>query len=36
MRKLPQFPINNDNDVKLFWQIASLEKKAEKYGVIDT
>ena len=30
MRKLPQFPINNENDVKLFWQIASLETKSKK------
>ena len=30
IRKLPQFPINNENDVKLFWQIASLEKKSRK------
>ena len=30
MRKLPQFPINNENDVKLFWQIALLEKKSRK------
>ena len=30
MRKLPQFPINNDNDIKLFWKIASLETKSRK------
>ena len=30
MRKLPKFPINNDNDVKLFWKIASLETKSRK------
>ena len=30
MRKLPQFPINNDNDLKLFWKIASLETKSRK------
>ena len=30
IRKLPQFPINNENDVKLFWQIALLEKKSRK------
>ena len=30
MRKLPQFPINNDNDMKLFWEIASLETKSRK------
>ena len=30
IRKLPQFPINNENDVKLFWQIASLERKSRK------
>ena len=30
MRKLPQFPINNGNDLKLFWKIASLETKSRK------
>ena len=30
MRKLPKFPINNDNDLKLFWKIASLETKSRK------
>jgi hypothetical protein len=30
IRKLPQFPINNDNDLKLFWKIASLETKSRK------
>ena len=30
MRKLPKFPINNDNDLKLFWKIASLEIKSRK------
>ena len=30
MRKLPKFPINNDNDMKLFWEIASLETKSRK------
>ena len=30
MRKLPQFPINNYNDLKLFWKIASLETKSRK------
>ena len=30
MRKLPQFPINNKNDLKLFWKIASLETKSRK------
>ena len=30
MRKLPKFPINNANDMKLFWQIASLEKKSRE------
>ena len=30
MRKLPMFPINNDNDMKLFWEIASLETKSRK------
>ena len=30
MRKLPKFPINNDNDLKLFWEIASLETKSRK------
>jgi hypothetical protein len=30
MRKLPKFPINNYNDVKLFWKIASLETKSRK------
>ena len=30
MRKLPQFPINNENDLKLFWKIASLETKSRK------
>ena len=30
MRKLPKFPINNGNDLKLFWKIASLETKSRK------
>jgi len=30
MRKLPKFPINNDNDLKLFWKIASHETKSRK------
>ena len=30
MRKLPKLPINNDNDLKLFWKIASLETKSRK------
>ena len=30
MRKLPKFPINNENDLKLFWKIASLETKSRK------
>ena len=30
MRKLPMFKINNDNDLKLFWKIASLERKSRK------
>tara|TARA_B100001093_G_C26083160_1_gene699591 strand:+ start:120 stop:335 length:216 start_codon:yes stop_codon:yes gene_type:complete len=30
MRKLPKFSINNTNDMKLFWQIASLETKSRK------
>jgi len=30
MRKLPQFPINNDNDLQLFWKIASLETRSRK------
>tara|TARA_X000001036_G_C20186121_1_gene605503 strand:+ start:157 stop:396 length:240 start_codon:yes stop_codon:yes gene_type:complete len=30
IRKLPKFPINNDNDLKLFWKIASLETKSRK------
>ena len=30
MRKLPQFPINNENDLKLFWKIVSLETKSRK------
>ena len=30
MRKLPEFPINNDNDLKLFWKVASFETKSRK------
>ena len=30
MRKLPKFPINNENDLKLFWKIASLETRSRK------
>lgn len=30
MRYMPKFPIVNDNDLKLFWKIASLEVRSRK------
>ena len=30
MRNIPKFPIVNENDVNLFWKIASLEVRSRK------
>jgi hypothetical protein len=30
MRNIPKFPIVNDNDLNLFWKIASLEVRSRK------
>jgi elongation factor P--beta-lysine ligase len=30
MRYTPKFPIGSENDLKLFWKIASLEKTSRK------